>query len=58
MENSTDPLSIQDVVGILMDSAFYFDLDPKERHSLIQHILDSMGSGSEAELPPGDRTAP
>ena len=35
-----DLLSMRDVVGILMESAFYFDLDLKERPSLIKHIFE------------------
>ncbi len=35
-----DPLNMRDIVGILMGSAFYFDLNLKERHSLIRHILE------------------
>jgi hypothetical protein len=35
-----DSLNVRDVVGILMESAFYFDLNLKERHSLIKHIIE------------------
>jgi len=40
MEKGMDALSIADIVRILMESAFYFDLDLKERHSLIKHISE------------------
>jgi hypothetical protein len=39
-EKRTDPLNIADVVDILMESAFYFDLKLKERHSLTKHVLE------------------
>ncbi len=35
-----DSLSMRDVVEILMGSAFYFDLNLKERHSLVTRILE------------------
>jgi len=43
-EKGMDPLNIADVVEILMESAFYFDLKLKERHSLIRHILEIPSS--------------
>lgn len=42
------PLSARDVVDILMESAFYFDLDLSERRSLIKHIIEI----SSCDLPP------
>ncbi len=33
-------LSEKEVVKILMGSAFYFDLELRERHSLIRHIIE------------------
>jgi hypothetical protein len=43
-EKGMDPLNTRDVVRILMGSAFYFDLNLEERHSLIKHILDISSS--------------
>jgi hypothetical protein len=37
-----DSLSTKDVVEILMESAFYFDLTVRERRSLIKHILEIL----------------
>ncbi len=39
-EKRMNPLNIADVVEILMESAFYFDLKLKERHSLAKHVLE------------------
>jgi hypothetical protein len=33
-------LNTKEIIGILMGSAFYFDLNLRERCSLIKHILD------------------
>jgi hypothetical protein len=33
-------LDIKEIIGILMESAFYFELNLRERCSLIKHILD------------------
>ncbi|HET6513779.1 MAG TPA: hypothetical protein VFG09_01350 [Thermodesulfovibrionales bacterium] len=34
-----DPERMKEIVEILMESTFYFDLSLEERHYLIRHIL-------------------
>lgn len=48
MEKRMDALSIVDIVSILMESAFYFDLNLKERQSLIKHISEISSCQPEA----------
>lgn len=45
------PLSARDVVDILMESAFYFDLNLRERHSLIKHIIEISSCDLSPEQP-------
>jgi hypothetical protein len=48
MEKGIEALSVEDIVRILMESAFYFDLDLRERHSLIKHITEISSCRPEA----------
>lgn len=32
-------LLVKEIVGILMESNFYFDLNLRERHLLVKHLL-------------------
>jgi hypothetical protein len=40
MKEEMASLNAKEVVDILMESAFYFDLNLKERRSLIRHIIE------------------
>lgn len=35
-----DAMRIKEIIGILMESTFYFELSLRERHCLILHILE------------------
>lgn len=48
-------LDTKEIIGILMESAFYFDLNLKERCSLIKRILDL--SSHRVLISHPDRTA-
>lgn len=32
-------LLVKEIIGILMESSFYFDLNLRERHLLVKHLL-------------------
>lgn len=33
---------LKEIIKVLMESQFYFDLDLKERHRLVMHVLSVM----------------
>jgi len=39
---------LKEVVRVLMSSRFYFDLDIRERHELVVHVLAMMETGARA----------
>lgn len=49
-------LGTKEIIGILMESAFYFDLNLGERCSLIKHILDLSAHDALASHPRQDCT--
>lgn len=36
------------IIGILMESEFYFELTPKERCELVQHLLETLSAEGNA----------
>jgi hypothetical protein len=38
----------KEIIGILMESEFYFDLSPKERCELINHLLATLSPEGNA----------
>ena len=49
--NRLDTLDTKEIIGILMESTFYFDLNLRERCSLIRHILDLSSHHALASHP-------
>ncbi len=47
----------RDMLNILMDSNFYFDLSLNERRTLLNHIVESYRSPSQTESVPIEKNA-
>ncbi len=43
-------MRVKEIVGILMESKFYFDLSLRERHCLIKHLLRAFSFTGSASL--------
>jgi hypothetical protein len=41
-----DPTKMKEIVGILMESTFYFELSLRERYCLVQRILSMSSYGA------------